>query len=76
MTKLEIEIPEELRRDFENLSGIDVSLAMSRVLRAELERLAKLKAVVSKSRFTEKDARSLSSKVDESLSKRFKSVQG
>lgn len=76
MAKLEIEIPEELKRDFEDLSDIDVSLAMSRVLKAELERLARLKGIVSKSKLTEKDAKLLSSKVDKSLAERFKSAQG
>ena len=76
MAKLEVEIPEELRRDFESLSDIDVSFAMSRVLKTELERLARLKGIVSKSKLTEKDAKLLSSKVDESLAKRFRSAQG
>ena len=75
MSKLEVEIPEELRRDFKDLSDMDVSLAMSRVLKAELERLAKLKGIVSKSRLTENDAKLMSSKVDKSLAKRFKSTQ-
>lgn len=75
MAKLEIEIPEELKHDFEGLSDIDVSFAMSRVLKTELERLARLKGIVSKSKFTEKDAKLLSSKVDESLAKKFKSAQ-
>lgn len=75
MAKLEVEIPEELKREFEGMSKIDVSLTMSRLLRSELERLARLKEIVSRSKLTEKDVKKLSDKLDKSLAKRFEQSQ-
>lgn len=75
MAKLEVEIPEEMKRELEGLSKIDVSLAATRLIKTELERLARLKDIVSRSRLTEKGVEQLSRKVDRSLSKRFRSTK-
>ena len=77
MAELKVEIPEELKHDFEKISEIDVSLAVARLVKTEIEKLKKLKLIVSKSKLTEKDVKKLSDNVDKSLAKRFKqSLQG
>ena len=77
MAEVVVKIPEELKHDFEKISEIDVSLAVTRIVKTEIERLKRLKDIVSKSKLTEKDVQELSDNVDKSLAKRFKqSVQG
>ena len=71
MAELKVGIPEELKQDFKKVSDADVSMAVTRLLKAELERLSRLKKIVSRSRLREKDVKELSAKVDASLRKRF-----
>ena len=72
MAELTIEIPEELEQEMKEVSEIAVSLAVTKLVKTELERLARLKKIVSKSELTEKDVEELSKKVDEASAKRFR----
>ncbi|MBU1204155.1 MAG: hypothetical protein KKG60_03760 [Nanoarchaeota archaeon] len=73
MAQITITIPEELKQDLNLISKEGWSSLARNLLKKEIERLSFLKSAVSNSKFTEKDVNELSDKVNESLSKRFKS---
>ena len=54
MAELKIKIPEEVRF-FKQVSDIDWSIAVSKLLKSKLERIAELQRIVSKSKLTEND---------------------
>lgn len=70
MTEVCIRIPEELRQNVQEF-GIDFSVLVRRLLMQEMQKLSELRLIVSKSKFTERDVRELSDKIDKSLSQRF-----
>jgi len=72
MTELKLQIPEELKEEMEQFPGVEWQIAVRKLLKAELGRLLELKAIVAKSKLTEKDIEELSEKVDESLAWRFR----
>lgn len=77
MAEIVVEIPEELKQEMEELPKINWQLVVRRSLKRELEKILELKRIISKSKLTEEDARKISEKIDESLSKRFKeSLEG
>ena len=76
MAEIVVEVPEELGREIkefsENWSAIALDAIRLRVFELELERSRKLrhllfKALISESKFTEKDALELGRKVNESM---------
>lgn len=69
---LEFKVPKELEEEMKRLSQIGISLMLTRMIGAELEKLAKLKRIIKKSQLTEEDVEEFSKEVDEELSKRFK----
>ena len=72
MGELTINIPEELKEEMEEFPEIEWQVVVRKLLKAQLDRMLELKAIVAKSEFTEKDVEELSEKVDESLARRFK----
>lgn len=74
MTELVIKIPEDLKREIEQVSEINWSLAVSRLVREKFERLARLKRIVSKSELSEEKAVELSDKISESLAMRYEDM--
>jgi hypothetical protein len=72
MAEVKIVIPDDLKKDFEAVSKAALSVAVFRLMKEEIERLARVKAIVSKSTLTEKDVNDLSEKVDASLSKKIR----
>ena len=70
--ELTFEVPKELEEDMKKLPRLELSLAITRRIESEFERIAKLKGIVAKSKLTEKDVKEFSDKVDEALSKRFR----
>ncbi|HUX99795.1 MAG TPA: hypothetical protein VMV49_09595 [Candidatus Deferrimicrobium sp.] len=73
MTELKIFIPEELKRKMEEYN-VNWSNIIEEFIIKEIEELNKLKAIVSKSVLTERDALEFSKSVDESLSNKFKEL--
>ncbi|MBU1201761.1 MAG: hypothetical protein KJ905_02910 [Nanoarchaeota archaeon] len=71
MAEITISIPRELEEEIRGLSKLRFSLIIAKMVRPELERLARLKRIVSKSEFTEKDVQELSDKTDMALSQKF-----
>ncbi len=74
MAELKLEIPEDLKLEVEKVSGIDWSLAVSRLVKEKFGRLARLKRIVSKSELTEEKALELSDKISESLARRYEEM--
>ncbi len=74
MAELKVEIPEELEREIKGFPEIVVSLAVSRLVKEEFERLARLKRIVSRSELTEEKALEISDKINESLAGRYEKL--
>ena len=72
MVELKISLPEELKQEMGEFPNIEWQVVVRRLLKQELDRLFKLKRIVSKSKLTEKDVAELSNKVDKSLAQRFR----
>ena len=54
------------------ISEVSVSVAVTKLLRSELERLACLKRIQTKSKLTEEDVAEISQKIDKAVARRFK----
>jgi hypothetical protein len=74
MAEVVVKIPEDLKSEVEQVSEIDWSLAVSRLVKEHFERLARLKRIVSKSELTEEKAVELSDKISESLARRYEEM--
>ena len=74
MAEIKVEVPEDLKREVEQVSEIDWSLAVSRLIKEKFERLARLKRIVSKSELSEEKAVELSGKISESLARRYEEM--
>jgi len=74
MAEVVIEIPQDLMLKVKQMPEIDWSLAISRLVKQELDRLARLKRIVSKSKLTEVKALELSDKISESLAERYEAL--
>ena len=75
MVSLTFEIPDEIKSEMKKLSWVNWSELTSEELVKEIKRvemLKRFKEIVSKSKFTEKDADLLSKKVKESMHKKLK----
>ena len=70
MAELKIKIPEELGF-FKQVSDIDWSIVVSKLIRFKLEEMARLKRGLSKSKFSESDVKEFSDKINTSLSQRY-----
>ena len=54
MPEVMIDLPEDLARELEQISKLDLSLVVSKLLKERLTKLARLKRIVSKSKLSEK----------------------
>ena len=80
MPELKLEVPDDVRMEFEALFGKKMpesmwQLLFSRFLNEELRKklseIKKIESIVSRSKLTEKQAKELADEVSMSLSKRF-----
>ncbi len=71
MAEIVVEIPEELEREMKALPEIDWSEVAREFVRDEVYRLVRLKLIVSKSKFTEKDALELGKKINKGLARKY-----
>lgn len=74
MEEISIKIPEELAEELRELSEIEKSLLITKLVKEKLGRLVRLKKIVSKSQLSEKSAQEISDQINESLSKRYESL--
>ena len=70
MAELKIKIPNEVGF-FKQVSDIDWSIFVGKVIKSKLNRIARLQRIVAKSKLTEKDVAEFSDKVNSALSKRY-----
>ncbi|MDW8033530.1 MAG: hypothetical protein RMI79_01050, partial [Nitrososphaerota archaeon] len=59
MPELIVDLPEDLVRELEQVSKLDLSLVVSKLLKERLARLARLERIVSKSKLSEEKAREI-----------------
>lgn len=71
MTEVTVRIPKELESEFKMLSKTDLNLVVSRALKSELERVARFKQIVSKSKMTQRQADKLADKISMNLAERY-----
>ena len=69
MAKISVNIPEDWKHE---IGKEDISFLIRFLLKDELDRRSKLRSIISKSKLTEKDAKELSDRIDNSLSKKFR----
>ena len=74
MAKIVVKIPEDLGLEMKEIPETTLSLLASRLVKEEFERLARLRRIVSKSELTEEKALELSTKISESLAKRYEKM--
>lgn len=72
MAEIKVRIPEELKQEMGEFPEVEWQAVARKLLEEELERMREMKAIVSKSKLTEKDVEELSAKVDEQLARRFR----
>ncbi len=71
MPEIVVSIPEELNQEMKEFPEVNWSFTVNRMIKEEFERLIKLKKIVSKSELTEGDVKELSTKISQSLAKRY-----
>ena len=74
MVELKIEVPDDLKKEIKGFSDIELSMAVSKLIKDNFERLARLKRIISKSKLTEEKASEISDKINASLAKRYESL--
>ncbi|MBI2106261.1 hypothetical protein HYT56_05515 [Candidatus Woesearchaeota archaeon] len=70
MAELKIKIPEEIGF-FKQVSDINWSIVVSKVIKSKLDRIARLQRIVAKSKLAEEDVEELADKVNLALSRRY-----
>jgi hypothetical protein len=70
MSELKIKIPEEIGF-FKQVSDIDWSIVVSKLIKSKLGEISRLKKALSKSKFSESDVKEFSDKINSSLSQRY-----
>jgi len=73
MAEVTIRIPEELK-ELALMKRINWQLFISRKLNEEIERLAKVERIISKSELTEKDVQELTDETNMALAKRYEKL--
>ncbi len=74
MGEIKIKIPDDLRLGLEGLSETKLTLMANKLVKEELERLARLKRITSKSELTKEQAAELSTRVSKSLAERYEKM--
>ncbi len=73
MEEITIKIPDDLAF-MKEVSDIDWSILIDRILRSKLEKISKLKKITAKSQLTEKDVEEFTDKINTSLAKRYEKL--
>ena len=74
MGELKVVIPEDLKQDMDKAPFIDWSKVARDAIREQASKLARLKAIASKSKLTEEDALELGRKINKGLYERYKEL--
>lgn len=77
MATITLSVPDDMKKDMEQFREINWSEVARGAIREKMSQLSILKAIVAKSKLTEKDALELGRKVNKSLHERYaKEYQG
>ncbi|ODS35290.1 MAG: hypothetical protein A7316_04180 [Candidatus Altiarchaeales archaeon WOR_SM1_86-2] len=68
---LKANVPEDMVDEFKGLSGLRISLLVSRLLNDKLSRLIRLEKILSKSELSEDKAKEIADDISLSLSERY-----
>ena len=71
MPTITLSVPEDMKRGMDELTFINWSAIAREAFQQKMAEFALLKAIVLKSKLTEKDASSIADKISESLSKEY-----
>jgi len=71
MPEVMVDLPEDLVKELEKISKLDLSLVVSRLLKEKLARIARLEKIISKSKLSEEKAREIADEINLSLSKEY-----
>jgi len=74
MPEIVVSIPEELNQEMKEFPEVNWSFTVNRLIKEEFDRLVHLKKIVSKSELAESDVKELSTKVSQSLAKRYEQM--
>ena len=74
MAEIVVKIPKDLELGVNGIPETTLSLLASRLVKEEFDRLARLKRIVSKSELSDEKALKLSTKISESLAKRYEKM--
>ena len=74
MAEIKVVIPEDLKRVMDRTPFIDWSNVARDAIRMQASKLARLKAIASKSKLTEEDALELGRKINKGLHERYKEL--
>lgn len=75
MPTLSVSIPEALKHKMEQLDEINWSAVARRAFEDKVSQIQILKKIAGKSMLTEKDANEISDKINQSMSKKFRSMK-
>ncbi|MEK6938780.1 MAG: hypothetical protein AABX04_07100 [Nanoarchaeota archaeon] len=71
MGTLSISVPDDLREQMIKLDEINWSAVARKAFEEKIKQIELFKKIVSKSKLTEKDAEEISTKISESMAKKF-----
>lgn len=71
MPEVMIDLPEDLVKELEQISKLELSLVVSKLLKERLAKLARLEKIVSKSKLSEGKAREIADEINLSLSEEY-----
>ena len=75
MPTLSVSIPDELKHKMEQLDEINWSAVARKAFEDKVSQIQILKKIAGKSMLTEKDANEISGKINQSMSKKFRSMK-
>ncbi len=74
MPEIVVSIPEELNREMKEFPEVNWSFTVNRLIKEEFGRLVHLKKIVSKSELAESDVKDISTKISQSLAKKYEQM--
>jgi len=75
MEELCIKLPEEIVKELKLLSDVDRSVFIASLIKNRIEKMARLKKIISKSKLSEEKANEIADKINESLAKKYKEIK-
>lgn len=68
---LRAEVPEDMAEEFSRLSGLRLSLVVSKLLKDKLSRMVRLERIISKSELSDDKAKEIADDISLSLSRKY-----